>query len=180
MPTIDNIKAYEILDSRGNPTIQVDVALASGNVGSASVPSGGSVGSHEAIELRDKDSNRYGGKGVLKSLKIINHDIFRTIQGMDAREQKKIDSAMIELDGSADKSKLGANSILAVSLAIARASSNYMNLPLFKSLVSEKINKTKCITYFHENQISYPKSKYDSDTKLNRDLHYSFINYKPK
>ncbi len=121
MTLIKTIKAREVLDSRGNPTVQADVILASGQVGTACAPSGASTGSREALELRDKDPSRYGGKGVLKAVKAVNEDIRKLLSGTDASEQKVLDQAMIDLDGTENKANLGANAILAVSLASARA-----------------------------------------------------------
>ncbi len=130
---IKAISGMEILDSRGNPTVRAFVELASGCVGEASVPSGASTGSHEAIELRD-GGKRYGGAGVQKAVKNVNEPIARALKGMDAREQRKIDEKMLALDGTSNKKKLGANAILAVSLATARAASWEANLPTFKYL----------------------------------------------
>ena len=129
---IVGIFAREILDSRGNPTVEVDVSLESGVVGRAAVPSGASTGTFEALELRDKDPKRYNGKGVLKAVDNINNAIAPEIVGMDSLEQVTIDKRMIELDGTPDKSKLGANAILGVSLACARASAEELRLPLYK------------------------------------------------
>ncbi len=126
------IFAREILDSRGNPTVEVDVSLESGVIGRAAVPSGASTGTFEALELRDKDPKRYNGKGVLKAVDNINNVIAPEIVGMDSLEQVTIDKRMIELDGTPDKSKLGANAILGVSLACARASAEELGLPLYK------------------------------------------------
>ncbi|WP_176015205.1 phosphopyruvate hydratase [Victivallis sp. Marseille-Q1083] len=134
MSTISTIHAREILDSRGNPTVEVEVVLESGAVGSAAVPSGASTGSNEALELRDGDKQRYGGKGVLNAVKNVNEIIQPELEGMDALDQLGIDQTMIELDGTATKSKLGANAILGVSLATAHAAANYLNLPLFRYL----------------------------------------------
>src|SRR5437667_11746852 len=117
MSTIENIKAREILDSRGNPTVEVDVLLANGAMGRAAVPSGASTGEHEAIELRDGDKTRYCGKGVSKAVNNVKEQILPALQGMEAFDQLAIDRAMIELDGTETKSKLGANAILAVSHA---------------------------------------------------------------
>ena len=114
MSEIDHIHAREVLDSRGNPTVEADVYLAGGVMGRAAVPSGASTGKHEAVELRDGDSKRYGGKGVLKAVQNVNELIARALKGMDARDQGEIDRTLIELDGTASKSKLGANAILAV------------------------------------------------------------------
>src|SRR5438876_4247 len=137
MSEIDHIHAREVLDSRGNPTVEADVYLAGGVMGRAAVPSGASTGKHEAVELRDGDSKRYGGKGVLKAVRNVNELIARALKGMDARDQGEIDRTLIELDGTATKSKLGANAILAVSLATARAAANDQNLPLYRYLGGE-------------------------------------------
>jgi enolase len=134
MPTIVEIHAREILDSRGNPTVEVDVVLENGIVGRAAVPSGASTGEHEALELRDKDAKRYLGKGVLQAVKNVNELIAPEIVGMQAREQTAIDAAMLDLDGTANKGKLGANAILAVSLAVCKAGAQASNLPLFQYL----------------------------------------------
>ena len=131
---ITQIKAREILDSRGNPTVEVDVFLADGTLGRAAVPSGASTGEHEAVELRDGDSNRYLGKGVLKAVQNVNTIILKALIGQSAGEQEKIDRVLIKLDGTENKSKLGANAILGVSLAVARASANSEGLPLFEYL----------------------------------------------
>ena len=137
MSLIDHIQAREILDSRGNPTVEADVILLGGVRGRAAVPSGASTGEHEAAELRDGDSKRYGGKGVLKAVHHVNELVARALKGMDARDQGEIDRTLIELDGTATKSKLGANAILAVSLATARAAANDQNLPLYRYLGAE-------------------------------------------
>src|SRR5439155_1648673 len=121
MSTIADIQAREIIDSRGNPTIEVDVALANGASGRAAVPSGASTGEHEALELRDGDAKRYGGKGVSKAVKNVTQRILPTLRGVDALDQLSVDRVMLELDGTETKSKLGANAILAVSLATAKA-----------------------------------------------------------
>ena len=131
MGIITDIHAREILDSRGNPTVEVDVMTASGAFGRAAVPSGASTGEHEAVELRDKDENRYLGKGVLKAVDNVNGKIAEEIVGMDVEDQVGIDSAMIELDGTENKSVLGANAMLAVSLASARAAAMHTNQMLF-------------------------------------------------
>jgi len=128
---ISNIIAREVLDSRGNPTVQADVILASGAKGTACAPSGASTGSREALELRDKDPKRYGGKGVLKAVGAVNNEIRRALMGMDAREQAKLDQCMIELDGTENKATFGANAILAVSLAAARATAQDAGMPLY-------------------------------------------------
>src|SRR5438105_3691252 len=134
MSTIADIRAREILDSRGNPTVEVDVILDSGEIGRAAVPSGASTGEHEALALRDGDKKRYGGKGVSKAVKNITDTILPALAGMDALDQLTIDRRMIELDGTETKSKLGANAILAVSLANAKAAAESIELPLFKYL----------------------------------------------
>lgn len=129
---ISNVFAREILDSRGNPTVEVDVELLSGAFGRAAVPSGASTGSNEALELRDGDKSRYMGKGVLKAVQNVNDIIAPAIMGMSALNQAEIDKLMIELDGTPTKSKLGANAILGVSLAVARAAANYLQIPLYR------------------------------------------------
>ncbi|MEN6619710.1 MAG: phosphopyruvate hydratase [Rikenellaceae bacterium] len=129
---ICNIHAREILDSRGNPTIEVDVELLSGAFGRAAVPSGASTGSNEALELRDGDKSRYMGKGVLQAVKNVNEVIAPHILGMSALNQPLIDKSLIELDGTPTKSRLGANAILGVSLAVARAAANYLHIPLYR------------------------------------------------
>src|SRR5438477_5642828 len=115
--TIEVVDAREILDSRGNPTIEVDVVLADGSVGRAAVPSGASTGIHEAVELRDGDKARYGGKGVTRAVAHVNKDLARVVVGRDARDQAGLDAAMIALDGTPNKGRLGANAILGISLA---------------------------------------------------------------
>src|SRR5499427_772254 len=132
--SISQIQAREILDSRGNPTIEVDVRLASGAFGRAAVPSGASTGEHEALELRDGDKSRFAGKGVRKAVTNVNRKIAPVLKGLDARDQTNIDNKLIELDGTPTKKNLGANATLAVSLAIARAASAGENLPLFRYL----------------------------------------------
>jgi len=132
MTAIIDIVAREILDSRGNPTVEVDVTLEDGSMGRAAVPSGASTGAHEAVELRDGDKARYGGKGVTKAVQSVNRDIFDAISGFDAEDQAKIDEAMIELDGTPNKGKLGANAILGVSLAVAKAAAETSGLPLYR------------------------------------------------
>ncbi len=134
MTKIACIKAREILDSRGNPTVEVDVTLECGAMGSAAVPSGASTGEHEAVELRDGDKKRYGGKGVLKAVSNVTEKIAPAVLGMDAIDQRKLDQAMIDLDGTPNKGKLGANAILGVSLAAAKAAAAACGLPLFKYL----------------------------------------------
>jgi enolase len=134
MTTILEVYAREILDSRGNPTVEVDVLLESGAWGRAAVPSGASTGEHEALELRDKEEKRYGGKGVLTALKNVNETMAPEIVGEDATEQTYIDGLLLELDGTKNKEKLGANAILGVSLAVAKAAANAMDLPLYQYL----------------------------------------------
>lgn len=129
---IEKITGREILDSRGNPTVEVDVLLESGVMGRASVPSGASTGEHEALELRDQDKNRYGGKGVLKAVKNVNEVIAPALKGLSALDQMGIDHAMLALDGTPTKSNLGANAILGVSLAVAKAAANYLDIPLYR------------------------------------------------
>ena len=131
---IASIKGREILDSRGNPTIEVDVVLENGSMGRASVPSGASTGENEALELRDNDRTRYGGKGVRKAVKHINEVIAPALVGMEVTDQRGIDQKMLELDGTPTKSKLGANAILGVSLAVAKAGAKALNVPLYRYL----------------------------------------------
>ena len=132
MTTIVDILAREILDSRGNPTVEVDVVLEDGSFGRAAVPSGASTGAHEAVELRDGDKARFGGKGVLKAVQSVNSTICDAICGMEAEDQVAIDEAMLALDGTANKAKLGANAILGVSLAVAKAAADASALPLYR------------------------------------------------
>src|SRR5436189_4339 len=132
MTSIVDIIGREILDSRGNPTVEVDVVLEDGSPGRAAVPSGASTGAHEAVELRDGDNKRYGGKGVLKPVAAVNGEIFDAIGGMDAEAQAKIDETMIALDGTPNKGRLGANAILGVSLAVAKAAAAARGLPLYR------------------------------------------------
>jgi enolase len=132
MSAIVDIVAREILDSRGNPTVEVDVTLESGIVGRAAVPSGASTGAHEAVELRDGDKGRYGGKGVLKAVAAVNGELFDALSGQDARDQLHIDRLMIDLDGTANKGRLGANAILGISLAVAKAAATDAGLPLYR------------------------------------------------
>jgi enolase len=134
MSAIKTLKAREILDSRGNPTIEVEVELESGARGTAAVPSGASTGKYEAVELRDGDRSRYGGKGVLRAVANVNGPIAGVIAGLSALDQAKIDSALIKLDGTPDKSKLGANAILGTSLAVSRAAAAEKGLPLYRYL----------------------------------------------
>ncbi|MEM8587716.1 MAG: phosphopyruvate hydratase [Pseudomonadota bacterium] len=132
MTAIIDIHAREILDSRGNPTVEVDVVLETGASGRAAVPSGASTGAHEAVELRDGDKSRYGGKGVTKAVAAVNGEIFDTLSGLDAEDQGEIDRLMIELDGTGNKGRLGANAILGVSLATAKAAAEEAGLPLYR------------------------------------------------
>ncbi len=132
--TIVDINALEILDSRGNPTVEVEVVLADGAWGRAAVPSGASTGVHEALEMRDGDKDRYLGKGVANAVENVNEEIADAFFGWDATEQREIDAAMLEMDGTENKSRLGANAILGVSLAIAKASANSLGLPLYRYL----------------------------------------------
>ncbi|HQV89415.1 MAG TPA: phosphopyruvate hydratase [Nitrosomonas sp.] len=134
MSAIVDVIAREILDSRGNPTIEADVLLESGVLGRASVPSGASVGTKEAVELRDGDAQRYSGKGVLKAVENVNTEISETLMGLDAIDQSFIDQALIDLDGTTNKSRLGANATLAVSLAVAKAAAEESGLPLYRYL----------------------------------------------
>jgi len=132
MSTITHIKGREILDSRGNPTIEVDVTLASGARGRAAVPSGASTGTHEAVEKRDGDAERYNGKGVLDAINAVDGEIFEALAGVEAQEQVLIDQHLVDLDGTENKSRLGANALLGVSLAVARAAATENNLPLYR------------------------------------------------
>jgi enolase len=132
MTAIIDIHGREILDSRGNPTVEVDVLLEDGSFGRAAVPSGASTGAHEAVELRDGDKSRYLGKGVIKAVAAVNGDIAETLIGLDAEDQREIDQAMIDLDGTPNKSRLGANAILGVSLAVAKAAADARGLPLYR------------------------------------------------
>ena len=140
MSKIDQIHAREILDSRGNPTVEADVVLTSGETGRAAVPSGASTGEHEAVELRDGDAKRYAGKGVLKAVNHVNDVIARALIGRDALAQETIDRVLIEVDGTPNKSKLGANALLAVSMACARAAANLKGLPLYRYLGGDGAN----------------------------------------
>ncbi len=134
MSEILRIHAREILDSRGNPTLEVEADLSSGASGRAAVPSGASTGAHEAVELRDGDEDRYRGKGVLNAVRHVNEVLAKPLEGMDADQQEEVDRALIELDGSANKSALGANALLGISLAVARAAADDAGLPLFRYL----------------------------------------------
>jgi len=134
MTIIENVLGREVLDSRGNPTVEVEIALADGGFGRAIVPSGASTGEHEAVELRDGDKKRYGGKGVLKAVENVNGPIADALVGWDALEQKSIDEMLIDLDGTPNKGKLGANAILGASLATAKAAADSLGLPLYRYL----------------------------------------------
>ena len=139
MTTIIDITAREILDSRGNPTVEVDVVLEDGSMGRAAVPSGASTGAHEAVELRDGDKTRYLGKGVTKAVAAVNGEIFDALAGMEAEDQIAIDHAMIEIDGTPNKARLGANALLAVSLAAAKAAA-----ALASTLSTWKSTRPRC------------------------------------
>jgi enolase len=134
MSWIEQVQAREILDSRGNPTVEAEVVLADGEIGRAAVPSGASTGEHEAVELRDGDAQRYGGKGVLKAVENVNEIIAPALEGFDALDQAEVDRALIDLDGTSTKSRLGANALLAVSMATARAAASHLELPLYRYL----------------------------------------------
>src|SRR5437667_4136687 len=134
MSTIISVRAREILDSRGNPTIEADVTLSSGAAGRAAVPSGASTGEHDAVELRDGDMKRFGGKGVLEAVKNVNEIIGPRLEGVPAEDHITVDYAMLELDGTPNKGHLGANATLAVSLAVARAAAQDAGLPLYRYL----------------------------------------------
>jgi len=131
---IEHVMGREILDSRGNPTVEVDVVLEDGTLGRAAVPSGASTGAHEAVEMRDDDATRYGGKGVQRAVENVNEVIALEVEGMDASEQIEIDELMIELDGTPNKAKLGANAILGVSMAVAKAAAGTLEMPLYRYL----------------------------------------------
>src|SRR4051794_10522364 len=132
MTAIVDAHARQILDSRGNPTVEVDVTLEDGSMGRAAVPSGASTGAHEAVELRDGDNSRWGGKGVMKAVQAVNGEIAEAVVGLEAEDQAELDRIMIELDGSANKGRLGANAILGVSLATAKAAADAVGLPLYR------------------------------------------------
>src|SRR5256885_16925966 len=134
MTEIVDVHAREILDSRGNPTLECEVTVSSGSVGRAAVPSGASTGAHEAHELRDGDRSRYGGKGVLKAVENVNEAIANEIVKLDATDQLAIDQTLIDLDGTPNKGKLGANAILGVSMAVAKAAALALDLPLYRYL----------------------------------------------
>jgi len=130
MTAILDIHARQILDSRGNPTVEVDVLLEDGSMGRAAVPSGASTGAHEAVELRDGDKSRWGGKGVEKAVEAVNGDIAEALLGLEAEDQAEIDAELLQLDGTENKGRLGANAILGVSLAVAKAAADARGLPL--------------------------------------------------
>ncbi len=134
MSIITDVLAREVLDSRGNPTVEVELYTEDGGFGRALVPSGASTGEHEAVELRDGDKDRFGGKGVLKAVDHVNNEIAKAVIGLDVTEQRLIDQTMIDLDGTPNKGKLGANAILGVSLAAARAAADEVGLPLYQYL----------------------------------------------
>ena len=154
---IENVHAREILDSRGNPTVEVEVSLKSGIIGRASVPSGASTGENEALELRDGDKNRYGGKGVLKAVENVNQVIAPALVGFSALEQRAIDYKMLELDGTKTKSNLGANAILGVSLAVAHAAAEYLHIPLYRYIGGCNSLVFGVLWYSDEIQNKYPK-----------------------
>ena len=132
MTAIVDVYARQILDSRGNPTVEVDVTLEDGSMGRAAVPSGASTGAHEAVELRDGDKSRWGGKGVTKAVQAVNGAIAEAVVGLEAEDQVALDAAMIDLDGTDNKGRLGANAILGVSLATAKAAADALGLPLYR------------------------------------------------
>ncbi|HJW87866.1 MAG TPA: phosphopyruvate hydratase, partial [Dehalococcoidia bacterium] len=134
MSTIEEIEAREVLDSRGQPTVEVEVVLVDGAFGRAAVPSGASTGKFEALELRDGDPRRFGGRGVLKAIRNIREEIAPALMGFSALEQEAIDTKLIEMDGTPNKGRLGANAILGVSLAVAHAGAAYLGLPLYRYL----------------------------------------------
>src|SRR4029078_4377518 len=134
MSWIEHVLGREILDSRGNPTVEAEVVLAGGEIGRAAVPSGALTGEHQGLELRDGDKKRYGGKGVLKAVQNINDVIAPALQGFDALDQAEVDGALLDLDGTKNKSNLGANALLAVSMATARAAALQLEIPLYRYL----------------------------------------------
>jgi enolase len=139
MTKIDSVRAREILDSRGNPTLEAEVRLDDGVIGRAAVPSGASTGKYEAVELRDGDKLRYGGKGVLKAVANVNNEIAKAVKGLSATDQAVLDQKLIKLDGTPNKSRLGANAILGVSLAVAHAVASSAEMPLYLYLGQEDI-----------------------------------------
>src|SRR5205823_3435320 len=144
MSNIADIHAREVLDSRGNPTVEAEITLMDGSIGRAIVPSGASTGEHEAVELRDGDENRYLGKGVLKAVENVNGEIAEALANFDAADQRALDQRMIELDGTQNKARLGANAILAVSMAAARAAAAAYHLPLYRYLGGAEANLLPC------------------------------------
>ena len=153
MSTIYDIQAREIIDSRGNPTIEVDVILEGGAVGRAAVPSGASTGEHEALELRDGDKRRYLGKGVTKAVRNVTQKILPALKGVDSLDQLTVDRIMLKLDGTETKSRLGANAILAVSLATAKAAAEALGMPLFKYLGgpnATKADRCRALIPYHK------------------------------
>ena len=144
MSYIESINAREILDSRGNPTVEVEVELDDGAFGRAAVPSGASTGAHEALELRDDDKNRYGGKGVLKAVENVNTTIADELLGWEATDQVGIDEMLIEMDGTPNKANLGANAILGVSLAVAKAAADSLGLPLYRYIGGVEAHTCPC------------------------------------
>ena len=144
MPTIADVHAREILDSRGNPTVEVDVRLADGHLGRAAVPSGASTGEHEAVELRDDDPARYLGKGTCKAVDNVRREIAPLLKGLDATEQNQIDQTMIDLDGTPNKARLGANAILGASLACARPPPNFAVFPSIATSAAPQPTHYRC------------------------------------
>jgi len=144
MSWIKAVFAREILDSRGNPTVEAEVILEDDTIGRAAVPSGASTGEHEAVELRDGDKKRYGGKGVLKAVHNVNEIIGPALEGFDALDQAEVDQAMLDLDGTKTKSKLGANALLSVSLATARAAAAHLEIPLYSYLGGPNARTFRC------------------------------------
>ena len=149
MPAIEELRAREILDSRGNPTVEVEVLLEDGSSGRAAVPSGASTGSHEALELRDRDPNRFGGKGVMDACRIVREDISPEVEGLDALDQRALDAALIDLDGTPTKKKLGANAVLGVSLATAKAAAASLGLPSIATSAARRRTcfRSRCSTW---------------------------------
>ncbi len=154
MSTIISVHAREILDSRGNPTLEAEVVLEGGAAGRAAVPSGASTGEFEAIELRDGDKERYLGKGVLKAVDNVNEQIAGEVIGMDAFDQVDVDHAMIALDGTETKSRLGANAILAVSMAVARAAANESGLPLYRRALKQPHHVKKALQLMRDQGVA--------------------------
>ena len=144
MTAIVDVHARQILDSRGNPTVEVDVTLEDGSMGRAAVPSGASTGAHEAVELRDGDKSRWGGKGVEKAVQAVNGEIANSVVGLDAEEQSELDRTLIDLDGTPNKGRLGANAILGVSLAAAKAAADAIGL---RSTAMSAVSAPTCCRY---------------------------------